>query len=173
MHHDEINHLLSLLHTGDRSALEALYREFSIPFYTLIMRMTGDKALSEDVLHDFFVKLFLSPPAGSLRNPRAYLYRMLRNLAIDTLRRQKKNDPLDESLPWGEDFSAAAAERLDLDCAVSTLSPADREILSLHISSGLTFREIAEISETPLGTVLWRYQRSLRKLRALLNGGIS
>lgn len=171
MDHEELNRLLILLQKGDRSALEALYREFSVPFYTLVTRITKDPALSEDILHDFFVKLFQSPPAAPLRSPKAYLYRMLRNLTIDTLRKQKDPVSLEESIPSGEDLSALAAERLDLSRAMDALAPADREILSLHLNGGLTFREIAEITKRPLGTVLWRYHQSLRILRELLNGG--
>ena len=37
--------------------------------------------------------------------------------------------------------------------------------------TGLTFRELARITGTPLGTVLWRYRKAIEKLRILLNGG--
>lgn len=171
MNRDELNQLLSLLQKGDKTALEQLYGEFSIPFYTLTLRLTGNTALSEDILQDLFVKLYLSPPAVPLRNPRAYLYRCLRNQITDTVKRQKSTLPLDETIPAADDPAHSIAERIDLERALHTLSPQEQEILSLHLNGGLKFREIAEITEKPLGTVLWSYQRSIRRLRDILNGG--
>jgi RNA polymerase sigma-70 factor (ECF subfamily) len=171
MNRDELNELLSLLQKGDKTALEQLYREYSIPFYTLTLRLTGNIALSEDILQDLFVKLYLSPPEPPLQNPRAYLYRCLRNLITDTLKKQQNALPLEESIPSTDDPIHRSAERIDLEQAIQTLSSKEQEILSLHSNGGLKFREIAEIMDQPLGTVLWNYQRSIRKLRDILNGG--
>ena len=47
----------------------------------------------------------------------------------------------------------------------------ERQLVALHLSAGLTFREVASIVERPLGTVLWQYRKAIEKLRNTLDGG--
>ena len=171
MQDELIRPLLQRLQTGDAGALEELYQNLSTPVYTLILRITGNTALSEDILQEFFVKLYRSPPAELPRKPRAYLFQMAHNLTVDCLRKEAQTLPLEDALPMPAPFPSLS-ERLDLERALNALLPADREIVTLHAVAGLTFREIAGILSMPLGTVLWRYQRAIGRLRNLLNGGI-
>ena len=94
MHEESLRELLERLQAGDRSALEALYLQLSTPVYTVILRMTNDPFLAEDLLQDFFVKLYRQPPAVLPRNPRAYLFQTARNLTVDCLRRERPAVPL-------------------------------------------------------------------------------
>ena len=76
MHKESPGILLQRLQSRDAAALEALYHQLSASIYTVILRMTGDPTLSEDILQEFFVKLYRSPPITLPQNPRAYLFRM-------------------------------------------------------------------------------------------------
>lgn len=167
----QLQALLKDLQGGDRAALEVLYREFSTPIYTIILRMTKDIPLAEDVLQEFFVKLFRQPPAVIPRNPRAYLFQMAHHLTVDCLRRERPADSLDDHTHRLSAASTPSAERLDLERALSQLDETDQEIVLLHTVAGLKFREAAEVLDLPLGTVLWRYRRAIGALRDRLNGG--
>jgi RNA polymerase sigma-70 factor (ECF subfamily) len=54
------------------------------------------------------------------------------------------------------------ALQLDVEDAIMSLPERERQIVTLHINVGLTFREISTILKIPLGTVLWAYQKAIR-----------
>jgi len=56
--------------------------------------------------------------------------------------------------------------------AMKTLPLQECQIVSLRINGELKFREIADMMEIPLGTVLWKYQRAIGRLRSILSGGV-
>ena len=171
MHKESPGILLQRLQSRDAAALEALYHQLSASIYTVILRMTGDPTLSEDILQEFFVKLYRSPPTTLPRNPRAYLFRMAHNLTIDCLKKEPQTSSISDYDHLTGSSGTTLVERLDLERALAALCAADREIVTLHAGAGLKFREVAEVVAMPLGTVLWRYQRAIGKLRELLNGG--
>lgn len=160
---------LPLAHGGDMAAFEALYNEMKRPLYTIILRITHDTALAEDVLQELFLKLYLSPPKPSV-NPRAYLCQMARNLAIDSVRRQKTFADWEQAEPalfvQAEDIS----QTLDIQDAIGSLPERELQIVTLRINGDLKFREIASIMDLPLGTVLWAYQKAIEQLRTMLGG---
>lgn len=158
------------LRAGDLEAFEVIYRELKTPVYTVLLRITRDEALSEDLLQELFLKLFQSPPPPSVKNPRAYLFQMARNLALDSLRGRQQFEELEESLAarTAEDL----AVKLDVAAALRALPLLERQIVALHLNGGLKFRELAEMMDLPLGTVLWRYRRAIEELRRILSGGV-
>ena len=163
---EQLKRHLKALEAGEETAFSAIYSQLKTPVYTVLVRLTGDRVLSEDLLQEVFLKLYRQPPRAE--KPRAYVFRMARNLAIDALRQKQPMEPLDEQIPsQGPDTIL----RLDLEQAVSRLTVEERQLVALHLSAGLTFREVAAIVERPLGTVLWKYRKAIEKLRNLLDGG--
>lgn len=157
---------LSAMKTGDKEAFSAVYTEMKTPVYTVLVRLTGDRQLSEDLLQEVFLRLYRQPPDAE--KPRAYVFRMARNLAIDALRQKQPFDPLeDHTLPTDSDPTL----KLDLERAFAELTVGERQLVALHLSAGLTFREVAAMVERPLGTVLWQYRKAIEKLRNRLDGG--
>ena len=165
----ELALLLDSVRSGDKTAFAALYEKMKKPAFTVILRITRDFALSEDILQELFLKIYLSPPEN-ISNPRAYIFRMARNLAVDSVRKQKTEDGLEaaEQQIWQpqEDFST----KLDIENAIMALEERERLIVTLHLNGGLKFREVAEVMELPLGTVLWAYRKAIGQLRNILGG---
>ncbi len=60
-------------------------------------------------------------------------------------------------------------DREELETALAGLTIVEREILELHVYGDLTFREVAEVTETPLGTIATRYRSAIAKLRRRLD----
>ena len=171
MNNKELQAKLIVLNNGDKVAFEEIYEDMKTPMYTIILRITQDKALSEDILQEVFLKLYQSPPKPHIRNPRAYIFQMARNLAIDNVREKPQFANLENMenivyLPT-EDFSM----KVDIDLAVKTLPLQECQIVSLHINGELKFREISDMMGIPLGTVLWEYQKAIMRLRSILSGG--
>jgi RNA polymerase sigma-70 factor (ECF subfamily) len=167
MTNHELHGRIHAVAAGDRTVFEEIYNELSKPMYTIILRITREESLAEDVLQEVFVKLFQSPPTAA-RNPRAYLFQMARNLAIDSIRKSPQFADLDdiENLLPSTD---TAFERMEINEALGALPPTECQIVSLHINGGLTFREISGVLGLPLGTALWRYHRALGQLRSYLS----
>lgn len=157
---------MEALKTGDQQAFLKIYQELKTPVYTVLVRLTGDRLLSEDLLQEVFLRIYRQPPEAE--KPRAYVFRMARNLAIDALRQKQPCDPLEEhSLQADPDPTV----KLDLERAFARLTAGELQLVALHLSAGLTFREVASIVERPLGTVLWQYRKAIEKLRNTLDGG--
>lgn len=159
--------LLQQLRNGDQRAFSDIYQEMKVPVFTVLVRMTGDRSLAEDLLQEVFLKIYQQPP--QVEKPRAYLFRMTRNLAVDVLRRSQPTESLEEQEHLGITYDSDV--KLDLEQAFSMLTLQERQLAALHLSAGLTFREVAVIVERPLGTVLWQYQKAIGKLRMILDGG--
>lgn len=162
----ELHRQLLLLKEGDKTAFSEIYRELKTPVFTVLVRLTGDWQLSEDLLQEIFLKLYREPP--QVEKPRAYVFRMARNLAIDALRQKKVSDRLEELDLPARPYDPGC--RVDLERAFAQLSLSERQAVVLHLCGGLTFREVVEITEQPLGTVLWHYRKALGKLRNILEG---
>ena len=158
---------LDKVRNGDMTAFEEIYCELKTPVMTVAMRITGDRSAAEDVLQEVFIKLYQSPPDPQIKKPRAYIFRMARNLAIDGIRGQQPLS-LDDYEDTLQSNDGDAAERLDIEAAMMSLPLEQRQTVSLHLNGGLKFREIAGITDTPLGTVLWRYRKAIKRLQTLL-----
>jgi len=157
---------------GDKTAFEELYNDMKTPVYTVIFRITRDEALSEDILQEVFVKLFVSPLEPSVKNLRAYIFQMAHNLALAGLKGQARHIPLDEISNAAYQPLDDVSLRLDVDDALKTLPMQECQIVTLHIIGELKFREIAEILQIPLGTALWKYQKAIGKLQKYISGGV-
>ena len=174
MNNEELKLNMQAIRGGDRDAFEELFRGMQTPIFTVIFRITWDKPTSEEILQEVFVRLFLTPLEPSIKNPRAYIFQMARNLAIDGLRRkQTKHVSIYEyeaedavSQPMDD-----IAMRMDIDEALKKLPPQECQIVTLHIVGELKFREISEVLQVPLGTVLWKYQKAISKLQKMITGG--
>lgn len=103
----------------------------------------------------------------------AWLLTVARNLARSRLRRSSRQAELDEE-EWNAipaDAPAVAPEdRAVLQEALARLGAEERKVVLLHAVTGLKHREIAQLLGLPLSTVLSKYHRGLKKLKALMKG---
>lgn len=160
--------LFARLRSGDKEAFEALYLEYRTPVYTILYRVVGNRETAEDLFHDLFLRLYDSPPGEDVRNTRAWIFRMARNLAIDSLRTRHPAVEPDESLPEKEEDRELS---LDLEDALRSLPEKERELLTLHAVLGLSFNEITKITGRSLPSVWRGYQSAAARLKKRMNGG--
>ena len=163
--------LFAEIRNGDEQAFAELYSEMKQPVYTLAYRILSSKEAAEDVAQDLFVKLFLSPPEESVRNPRAWIMRMTHNLAIDMLRRRKEHLNInDVQVADTESFSGDIL-RWDIEAAVARLPLSQRTVISLRLVGGLRFSEVSRITGRSLSSVYREYRKGIKSLQVMLNGG--
>ncbi len=163
----ELNVCMERLRAGDREAFSALYDAMSRPVYTVARRIVQSREIAEDITQEVFVRLYVSPPPPSIENPRAWIFRMARNLAIDAWRKKQSTDIDDVQLAEA-DVADAVALRLDTEAAIGHLPAMERQILSLHLDGDMPFREIAPIVGLSLPAVYRRYRKAIKTLQNLL-----
>lgn len=165
-----LNELFPRVQRGDKDAFTQLYHALKQPVFTIIYRIVQNQTTAEDLTQDLFVKLFVSPPKATVKNPRAWIFQSAHNLAVDALRRTQPVS-IDDMELASEERTNVLIIKTDLERAIATLSPTEREILSLRANGGLGFSDIARITDQSLSTVYRSYRKSLKTLQHLLNGG--
>lgn len=158
--------------TGDRRALEQLLLSIREPLFDHIRRIGGDGFSAEDVLQETLFTICRRLP--SLREPkwfRAWAYRIATRQALRRGRRERfwvqaeRDEALSrvESVEATEPFEPELHEALA--DAVSGLAPASQLVLRMHYLHELTYAEIAEALEIPVGTAKSRAAYGLASLR--------
>jgi len=171
LNNDELKLKFNAIRKGDKTAFDEIYKGLHTPIFTIISRITWDKAIAEDILQEVFVKLYLSPPETNITKPRAYIFQTARNLAIDSVRKHTQGislDEISETVPYPFDDLSL---RMDIDDALKSIPAQECQIVTLHVIGELKFREISEIMAIPLSTVIWKYQKAIGKLKKMLSGG--
>ena len=114
MDNEQLRVCIEKIRGGDKAAFASVYDELKTPVFTIICRIVHNRELSEDITHDLFVKLYQSPPDSSVKNPRAFIFRMARNLAINSTRRP----PMEE---LNDDFASvnSLSDAVDLQTDIA------------------------------------------------------
>ena len=157
---------------GNDDAIRALYARFSRPVYSMGMRLLGTREAAEELTQDVFVMAWRKAARFDASRGRlsTWLMTIAHNLAVDRLRRETGISR--PTLVLMDEVPDAVVEDEDLllerDAAVralSSLSDAERTLLSRAYFRDLTAREIAESDGIPLGTVKTRLRAALIKVR--------
>jgi len=155
---------------------ESLYRSSRDDVYAYVATLLRDPSLAEDVTATAFERAYrhrrsFAPRRGS---PRAWLFGIARNAALDELRRRKRSGALVREISSADERSPAelaevALRRTSVREALARLSARERDLVALKFHGGLTNSELAQVlrtSETNAGTVL---HRTIEKLREACN----
>jgi RNA polymerase sigma-70 factor (ECF subfamily) len=133
-----------------------------------------DAANAEDIVQEAFLRLLSETRLPD--SPKAWLFRVVRNLAIDHARRGKKMMRQADIGSWFEPMTGPAAENgvaendvveFDLTGALEQLPPNIREIIISKVWGNLNFREIATLTGRPISSVHHDYQQGIKQLRKL------
>jgi RNA polymerase sigma-70 factor (ECF subfamily) len=158
-------------------AFDRLYRSSRDDVYAYVASLLRDAAAAEEVTATAFERAYrkrsrFDPSRGE---PRAWLFGIARNAALDELRRRGRHaelaaDPADLSGAAVEASAEESERRLAVSTALAALEPRQRELIALKFFSGLTNAEIATVigvSESNAGTKL---HRAVTKLREACDG---
>ena len=170
----ELERLLSGIAAGRPEDMSELYSRTRTAVYSLALSYLGNAHDAQDITQDTFVQVW--ERAGQYRpsgSPMGWLLTVCRNLALMRIRRADRHADLDDS-GWdaipAEEKGISVEERALLQDALSLLDENERRVVMLHAAAGMKHREIASLLEMPLATVLSKYHRALKKLRAFMKG---
>lgn len=160
----------------DRSGLKDIYDAYLSYIYRIVLGVVGRKEDAEDITSEFFIKLYqLAEKYREGSGHKAYMATIARNMAIDFMRKSKReildsftvdedegilNEPASNDNVEGE-----VIEDVALKEALERLNEKERVIIDMKVLSEMTFQEIADTLKIPLGTVTWRYREAINKLR--------
>ncbi len=155
--------------------LAAVYDAHAESLYRYLLALVSSEHDAEDALQEVFVAL-ARRPVGSIREMRAYLLKAARHQAFQVLRRRRRHEreTVMADVPLTNVDACLPEERamaLDLDRALRALPSEQREVVVLHITEDLTFREIGAVCGIPPNTASSRYRLAVARLRSLLEGG--
>lgn len=184
--------LMRLFQEGDEDAFQELVRRYMEPIVSFVTRMLNDREKAVDVAQETFVNVFTHAdgyrPVASFTG---WLYRIAYNLAINEIRRQKRQpavsldaitEPDAEGRPRMEarDDRATIEERMLEDerheavrRCVAGLPPRYRAAIVMKDMEGMTFEEIATVLGCPDSTVKSRVMRGRKMLRRKLERYLS
>ncbi|MHC4476096.1 MAG: RNA polymerase sigma factor [Planctomycetota bacterium] len=174
----EDRRLIRKLNRGNIAVVRRIYEKYKDDLVTLAAALLHNVNTAEDVVHEVFVCFIESAGGFKLTGSlKGYLATCVANRARNRNKamHRRQNISLDQAPPVGSeadspDYCAIFGEELQrLTWALAQLAYEQREVLLLHLHSGMKFREIAESQGISINTVQGRYRYGLDKLRSLLN----
>ena len=174
--------LVARVTEGDGGALEALYARYGRACYGLARRILVDEQLAQDAVQEVFLTVWRDAAKfdASRGGFSTWLLTMTHHKSVDSVRREenlRKRRTTDDVLESREDdapkvddavWSLLRRERVRE--VLATLPGPQREALTLAYFGGYTQREIAGLTDTPLGTVKTRMLAGMRRMKDSLDG---
>lgn len=161
---------------GERQALDTLYQRYAQPLFGYLLTLTADRGLAEEILQDTFVAAWRAAARFEGRSSvKTWLFGIARRQAHNSLRRRNlaltddttlEQAPSDEPEP--EQAALRNADRQALSEAIMRLRPVHREVLLLAFVHELSYAEMANLLDVPLGTIRSRLSNARRLLRDIL-----
>jgi|SRR5215813_581151 len=165
-------------HVTFEQEVTQLFVTWRDPIYRYLLEVFGHPAVAEEITQEAFLRLYRSLKSGrAVKNPRAWLFRVAHNLALDQQKSDKRVQLLDAE-SWAElcesqpdrrpspEQSALEQERFArLRVALQRLSTQERQCLYLR-AEGFRYREVGEILGISQWTVIEYLRRAIRKLMA-------
>jgi RNA polymerase sigma-70 factor, ECF subfamily len=145
--------------------LRCFYESNRRELYTYSLALTRNREAAEDAIHDAFQRLLRRGSAPADLRP--YVFRCVRNAAIDDLRRERRREDGIFDLPSNTDPVPARQLGAELQRVLGQLSEDERETIVLKILDGMTLQEIADLRDASINTVASWYRRGMEKLKVL------
>lgn len=156
---------IKALKNKDEDTFALIYHDTKHAVYALIVSIIKDRSLAHDIMQETYITMLEkinTYRSGS--NFRTWLLTIARNKAIDYYRKRKREElitpeEITQTIEADGEQSAILSEVLEL------LNDKERSVFLLYAVQRFKHREIAQILDLPLGTVLWLYQKALKKVK--------
>lgn len=161
---DDWKSIIGQFKDRDYRSFDTFYADTKKSVYFTIIGILRDPDLTEDIMQETYMTFLRKiDRVDADKNVKSYLLTIARNLSINRYHKRKHEVLSDELV-----HSVASEEAYDdpgvLDI-LKLLDDATREVVTHRIINDMKFKEIARITNKPLGTVLWLYQKGIKTLR--------
>ena len=180
--------LIALYQKGDEKSLSTLINRHQRELFSFIYYKLMDEDLANDIFQDTFIKIIVTLKEGRYNEEGKFILwakRIAHNLIIDHFRLKSKNQKISETTYENEEFSIfdllrepseniedqliTAQIHSDLAKMLVLLPENQREVIKLRFFDGLSFKEIAEHTDTSINTTLGRVRYALINLRKIMD----
>jgi RNA polymerase sigma-70 factor (ECF subfamily) len=176
------NDLVRMFQNGEESALESLISRYKEKIFSTIFYLVKDKQLAEDLFQDVFIKIIDKLRSKNYNEEGKFLHWALRishNLCVDYFRKEKRNQTTSGDQNNLFDLLELNGDAADtkfvtgqihekIRVMVDNLPDEQREVIILRHFADLSFKEIAEITNTSINTSLGRMRYGLINLRKMM-----
>lgn len=176
--HDEV--LMSAIQERDPHALDLLFQRYRLLLKSVILRIVHDHASADDVMQESILEIWRHADhySAAKGRPLGWIITVGKRRAIDHVRRHQAYSQARERMRDGSGADATAdvqdasshCEQAELGRVLrehlSLLPPPQQQVIRLAFLKGMSQREVAQATQTPLGTVKTRMDLGLKKLRA-------
>ena len=146
--------------------LQALYDKHASALLAYARSLGPDRGSAEELVQQVFLALLEGRKLPA--EPRPYLFRAVRNTALNRHRASSRQVPIEEDAPWFAKDGVPGESELDLRRALAALPPEQREVVVMHLWGGLSFEETGRALDISPNTAASRYRYALSALRARL-----
>lgn len=176
------NDLVRLFQSGDETALDSLIGRYKEKIFSTIFYLVKDRHLAEDLFQEVFIKIIDKLRSKNYNEEGKFLHWALRishNLCVDYFRKEKRNqttsgdnnnlfDLLELSSDAADTKFVTGQIHEKIRVMLDTLPDEQREVIILRHFADLSFKEIAEITNTSINTALGRMRYGLINLRKMM-----
>ena len=162
---------------GDASSFNTLYERYRRPLYSYLNKMMpGQGATIDDLFQRTWIKAIKNMPRYQDQQTfYAWIVRIAHNSAVDHFRRESKRQASDiEGMQVADDTGAAPFDQIEqqelakaVQDTIDTLPPEQKQVVLLR-RQGVPFKEIADLQETSVNTVLGRMHYAVAKMKERL-----
>jgi RNA polymerase sigma factor (sigma-70 family) len=163
---------------GDKLALVKIYKEYYDELFNYGFRICISEDLTRDCIQELFIKIWMDRSKYSkIKNPKPYIFRVLRNTIVDHLKRKEDCADLDDiefidPFLSEQDFAINIETSSDikkkLSKAIDKLTKRQKEIIFLKFYSGLNYKEISQITSIQQQSIRNIMTKALKKLRLVI-----
>ena len=168
----ELHNLFKGIANKEENEFNKLYEKYNKLIYGVSFSILKNKENSEDITKIVFTKICnMSTNNLPTSNEASWLYSITKNETLNFLRKQKNTINLEEIYYINNENNELneIIERDSFNRIIAKLDEKEQEIVSLKILSGLSFKEISQILNIPIGTIQWKYYKSLHTIETLIS----
>ncbi len=167
---NELENYAEELKKGKNDALQNIFEILSKPVYLFAFSILRNQQDAEDVLQNTFIKVKNNiEQYKSNTNLKNWILTIAKNFALNEYNRKKRFTEFPNEIAYVQNIEKMLDDKMLLKKAMQKLNLIERQILILYAVQGFKHREIARILEIPLGTVLWKYNVIIKKLKKEVN----
>ncbi len=168
----ELHNIFKGIANKEENEFNKLYEKYNKLVYRISFSILKNKENSEDITQTVFTKIWNMNTNNLPTNSEAsWLYTITKNETLNFLRKQKNALNLEDIYYINNDNNELneIIEKDTFNRIIAKLNEKEQEIVSLKILSGLSFKAISQILNMPIGTVQWKYYKSLHTLETLIS----
>lgn len=156
----------------EKKEFEKLYEQYGNLVYKIAFSIVKNREQSEDIKQIVFLKIWkIEKDKVPARNEASWLYSITKNETLNYIKKQKDTISLDDIyyITVEDKELNKIIDKESYNKILDRLESKEQEIISLKILGNLSFQEIAQMLDEPVGTIKWKYYKSIHTLKILLS----